>query len=174
MILSLYNCRSNHNGKLDFFHSLRLSTVANLSTWAPWCCLFQPRCDNDPIIWRGLTNKPNLNNNGGEPARFREKEHFTRQDFKTFDFSHMLLWDKGLTFGRIQVLGFSLLKSSGTKLNSTLSLSLREAPFNEAPPLFGYCPNSNYIPPPALKRALWGTFFQARFYHFTIFTIFSE
>ena len=21
-------------------------------------------------------------------------------------------------------------------------------------------------PPPALKRALWGTFFQARFYHF--------
>ena len=147
MILSLYNCRSNHNGKLDFFHSLRLSTVANLSTWAPWCCLFQPRCDNDPIIWRGLTNKPNLNNNGGEPARFREKEHFTRQDFMTFDFSHMLLWDKGLTFGRIQVLGFSLLKSSGTKLNSTLSLSLslslREAPFNEAPPLFGYCPNSN-------------------------------
>ena len=32
-----------------------------------------------------------------------------------------------------------------------------------------------FTPPPALKRALWGTFFQARFYHFTIlFTIFSE
>ena len=32
-------------------------------------------------------------------------------------------------------------------------------------------------PPPALKRALWGTFFQARFYHFLpflpFFTIFS-
>ena len=27
-------------------------------------------------------------------------------------------------------------------------------------------------PPPALKRAPWGTFFQARFYLFTIFTIF--
>ena len=26
-------------------------------------------------------------------------------------------------------------------------------------------------PPPALKRAPWGTFFQARFYLFTIFTI---
>merc|ERR1712141_732129 len=44
-------------------------------------------------------------------------------------------------------------------------------PFKMVPPLFGHCPNSNYTPP-ALKRALWGTFFQARFYHFTIFTIF--
>ena len=36
----------------------------------------------------------------------------------------------------------------------------REAPFNLSPPLFGHCPNSNYTPP-ALKRALWGTFFRA-------------
>ena len=43
---------------------------------------------------------------------------------------------------------------------------VREAPFNLSPPLFGHCPNSNYTPPPALKRALWGTFFQARFSHF--------
>merc|ERR1712016_219435 len=47
-------------------------------------------------------------------------------------------------------------------------------PFQFSAPLCGHCPNSNYTPPPppALKRALWGTFFQARFYHFTIFTIF--
>ena len=54
---------------------------------------------------------------------------------------------------------------------------LREAPFKLAPPLFGHCRNSNYTPPPALKRALWGTFFQAGFYHFLpflpFFTIFS-
>ena len=50
-------------------------------------------------------------------------------------------------------------------------IRIREAPFNKSPPLFGHCPNSIYTPPPALKRALWGTFFQARFYHFTIFTI---
>merc|ERR1712020_66919 len=43
---------------------------------------------------------------------------------------------------------------------------VREAPFNKSPPLFGHCPNSNYTPPPALKRALWGTFFQALFSHF--------
>ena len=49
--------------------------------------------------------------------------------------------------------------------------TLREAPFNLSPPLCGHCPNSNYAPP-ALKRAPWGTFFQARFYLFTIFTIF--
>ena len=48
----------------------------------------------------------------------------------------------------------------------TITLAIREAPFNESPPLFGHCPNSNYTPPPALKRALWGTFFQARYYHF--------
>ena len=35
---------------------------------------------------------------------------------------------------------------------------VREDPFNKVPPLFGHCPNSNYTPP-ALKRALWGTFF---------------
>ena len=40
---------------------------------------------------------------------------------------------------------------------------VREAPFNKSPPLFGHCPNSIYTPPPALKRALCGTFFQARF-----------
>ena len=39
----------------------------------------------------------------------------------------------------------------------------REAPFNLSPPLFGHCPNSNYTPPPALKRALWGTFFRRDF-----------
>ena len=27
--------------------------------------------------------------------------------------------------------------------------------------LFGHCPNGNCPPPPALKRALWGTFFRA-------------
>ena len=37
---------------------------------------------------------------------------------------------------------------------------VREAPFNKSPPVFGHCPNSNYPPPPALKRALWGTFFR--------------
>ena len=46
----------------------------------------------------------------------------------------------------------------------------REAPFKLMSPLCGHCPNSNYTPP-ALKRSLWGTFFQARFYHFTVFTI---
>ena len=29
--------------------------------------------------------------------------------------------------------------------------------------LFGHCPNSDCTPPPALKRALWGTFFPGRF-----------
>ena len=41
--------------------------------------------------------------------------------------------------------------------------SIREAPLELAPPLFGHCPNSDYTPPPALKRALWGTFFPGRF-----------
>ena len=40
---------------------------------------------------------------------------------------------------------------------------VREAPFNLLTPPCGHCPNSIYTPPPALKRALWGTFFQARF-----------
>ena len=40
---------------------------------------------------------------------------------------------------------------------------LREAPLRLASPLFGHCPNSDYTPPPALKRALWGTFFPGRF-----------
>ena len=51
-----------------------------------------------------------------------------------------------------------------------ISLSLkfvffREAPLRLAAPLFGHCPNSDYTPPPppALKRALWGTFFPGRF-----------
>ena len=42
---------------------------------------------------------------------------------------------------------------------------LREDPFRLTPPTFGHCPNSNWPPPPALNRALWGTFFQAIFYH---------
>ena len=39
--------------------------------------------------------------------------------------------------------------------------TFREAPPNIASPLFGHCPNSDCTPPPALKRALWGTFFRA-------------
>ena len=39
---------------------------------------------------------------------------------------------------------------------------LREAPRRLALHLFGHCPNSDYTPP-ALKRALWGTFFPDRF-----------
>merc|ERR550532_284372 len=39
----------------------------------------------------------------------------------------------------------------------------REAPLRLASPLFGHCPKSDYTPPPALKRALWGTFFPGRF-----------
>ena len=39
-------------------------------------------------------------------------------------------------------------------------ISFREAPFSLSPPPFGHCPNSIYPPPPALKRALWGTFFR--------------
>ena len=52
---------------------------------------------------------------------------------------------------------------------ASCSVEIREAPFNLSPPLFGHCPNSNYPPPPALKRALWGTFFRrdfTMFYHF--------
>ena len=41
--------------------------------------------------------------------------------------------------------------------------NLREAPLKLAAPLFGHCPNSDYTHPPALKRALWGTFFPGRF-----------
>ena len=40
---------------------------------------------------------------------------------------------------------------------------VREAPFSLLTPPCGHCPNSIYTPPPALKRAPWGTFFQARF-----------
>ena len=47
--------------------------------------------------------------------------------------------------------------------NSKNPIRLREAPFNLSPPLCGHCPDSNLIgvihPPPALQRALWGTFF---------------
>ena len=39
----------------------------------------------------------------------------------------------------------------------------REDPFSLTPPTFGHCPNSDWTPPPALNRALWGTFFQAIF-----------
>ena len=44
-------------------------------------------------------------------------------------------------------------------------IDLREAPFKMSSPLFGHCPNSDCPPPPrpALKRALWGTFFPGRF-----------
>ena len=74
----------------------------------------------------------------------------------------------GDTFVRLLMLqsSFALVQAS------TQPIILREAPFNLSPPPCGHCPNSIYTPPPALKRALWGTFFQARFYHFTIFTIF--
>ena len=41
--------------------------------------------------------------------------------------------------------------------------NVREAPLKLASPLFGHCPNSDYTPPRALKRALWGTFFPGRF-----------
>ena len=65
--------------------------------------------------------------------------------------------------------------------NLEIGLFIREDPFKLAPPLCGHCPNSNYIPPPALKRALRGTFFRRDFtilpfYHFfyLFFTIFSE
>ena len=61
----------------------------------------------------------------------------------------------------------------------TFNRSLREAPFNLSPPLFGHCPNSNYTPPRTQTGTL-GHFFQAQFYHFspflpffTLFTIFS-
>ena len=37
---------------------------------------------------------------------------------------------------------------------------VREAPFSLSPPPCGHCPNSIYTPSPALKRALWGTFFR--------------
>ena len=47
--------------------------------------------------------------------------------------------------------------------NSIIFRSLREAPLKLASPLFGHCPNSNWTPLPALKRALWGTFFPGRF-----------
>ena len=40
--------------------------------------------------------------------------------------------------------------------------TFREDPFRLVPPLCGHCPNSNYTPP-ALKRALWGTFFRRDF-----------
>ena len=48
---------------------------------------------------------------------------------------------------------------------------LREAPLKLASPLFGHCPNSDYTPPPALKRALWGTFFPGRFEQICQFTV---
>ena len=40
--------------------------------------------------------------------------------------------------------------------------SVREAPLQKMPGLFGHCPNSDCTPPPSLKRALWGTLFPDR------------
>ena len=37
------------------------------------------------------------------------------------------------------------------------------APPKEMPLLFGHCPNGDCTPPPALKRALWGTLFLDQF-----------
>ena len=42
---------------------------------------------------------------------------------------------------------------------------LREAPFNESPPLFGHCPNSNYTPPRTQTGTL-GHFFREEFSKF--------
>ena len=39
---------------------------------------------------------------------------------------------------------------------------LRKDPFELTPPTFGHCPNSDWTPP-ALNRALSGTFFRAIF-----------
>ena len=55
-----------------------------------------------------------------------------------------------------------------------LNGELREAPIRLAAPLFGHCPNSDYTLPPALKRALWGTFFPGRFeqiFQITVLTV---
>ena len=52
------------------------------------------------------------------------------------------------------------------KVSISSDMLVREAPLNLASPLFGHCPNSNCPPPPALKRALWGTFFRADLSHF--------
>ena len=41
-------------------------------------------------------------------------------------------------------------------------MQLREAPFNFCICSFGHCPNSHWTHPPALKRALWGTYFWAK------------
>ena len=55
-------------------------------------------------------------------------------------------------------------------LTNTIILMVREDPFRLVPPLCGHCPNSNYTPPPH-SNGHSGALFQARFYHFTIFTI---
>ena len=62
---------------------------------------------------------------------------------------------------------FSILK--GTEIKKCLDQNkipeIREDPNTLTPPPFGHCPNSDWTPPPALNRALWGTFFRAIFYH---------
>ena len=64
---------------------------------------------------------------------------------------------------------FEALKLAHASLQWKLSFGgqHRKTPVREAPPklaqkAFGHCPNSDYTPP-ALKRALWGTFFLGRF-----------
>ena len=44
--------------------------------------------------------------------------------------------------------------------------AVREAPLKFMLGAFGHCPFSFCPPPPALKRALWGTFFWVVFYNF--------
>ena len=60
-----------------------------------------------------------------------------------------------------------LITSSSSDTNSqVLGRSfhlIREAPTKMLPLLFGHCPNCDCTPPPALKRALWGTLFSNQF-----------
>ena len=55
------------------------------------------------------------------------------------------------------------------EFNENSLLELLGKPLSICPHLYVGIAQIAITPPPALKRALWGTFFQVRFYHFTIF-----
>ena len=72
---------------------------------------------------------------------------------------------------RARILSFFGCRSYSHKLDYELikcsacqSRVIREAPLKLSPGLFGHCPNSDCTP--TVKRALYGIFFRALFYHF--------